>query len=187
MFQNVLPAHLTQPSCTGQEQLSVVGWTWWCKDFGNIIPQGGGRTWTTVEKGRRGSEPTFRVRQNPNTQKNLNMGNSTSNFRFLTWNLLLGLADEPDRNTGQFLFLEANQVNGLAAWVAQRSAPSLNRTNQLVAAAAPVAAKQKHLLVPMAGGSCCLQQVSLRNVDPRNTKSLMQYARNPGRAFLEKL
>lgn len=52
---------------------------------------------------------------------------------------------------------------------------------------APVAAKQKHPQVPIARGSWCLQQVSVGDVDPRNIKSLTQYARNPGRAFLEKL
>lgn len=49
-----------------------------------------------------------------------------------------------------------------------------------------IAAKQKHPQLPMARGSWGLQQAFLRAVDPKNTKSLTQYARNPGRAFLKK-
>ena len=72
-------------------------------------------------------------------------------------------------------------------WVSSARPPAQAEPTSWQLHAAPKADKQKHLQFLMAGGSWCLWQVSVENVDPRNTKSLTQYARNPGRAFLEKL
>lgn len=74
----------------------------------------------------------------------------------------LGLTDEKGRNREQFCPKQSQ-------WAAWYPAP------------------QKYPQVPMARGSWYLQQVSLGTTDPKYTKSLTQHARNPGRAFLEKL
>lgn len=96
-----------------------------------------------------------------------------------------GLADE--LTEGSLCALEANLADGCPDGLPSARFPAQEGPVGWQLLAGPVAGKQKHPQVPTARGSWCLWQVSVGNVDPRNTKSLTQYARNPGRAFLEKL
>lgn len=141
-------------------------------------PSLGRRTWTTVEKkGRWGTEHHFSPRQKPNTKMP----------KYGKFNIKIQVPD-------------TKPVPGPGWWTGQ----------QWRAVSVPQG-KSSLVLSPQPGkdpsAAGCLQPLKhwnrsthwfswlgaagvsgrIGNVDPRNTKSLMQYARNPGRAFLEKL
>lgn len=72
----------------------------------------------------------------------------------------------------------------LSRWVTQSLVPR----QDLKAPCGPCGSKAGAPTGSIAPGAAGVHSRSpVGNVDPKNTKSLMQYARNPGRAFLEKL
>lgn len=166
--QNVLPTWLTQPSCANQEEC----WYGWMDLEMQQLwksPSSRRRTWTIAEeKGKRGADSSFRARQKLNTKmskyRKLNIS-----IQVLDMKPVAGLANEPDTSGGQFICL-GGKGSGWAAL-------SPERTYQLAATYNPCGSKAE---VPTDCHGWGLPS-------SRNIKSLMQYARNPGRALLEKL